>query len=81
MTMADYRMTDEELEELKKASRPVPYLIMGGMPPPSPRENAMRVWRKIAQRVGCVVDTIAPRGGDPHDFSATANPPPTGGEG
>lgn len=69
-----YRMTDEEIAELKEACRPVPYMVFGGMEPRSPRDNAMDVWNKVSARVGCKCDTIAPANtGDDRDFEAEPN--------
>lgn len=69
--MQTYRMTDPELNELMEASKPVPYMVFGGIEPRSPRDNAMDVWRKVAARVGCDVDSIDSAGtGDDHDFKA-----------
>jgi hypothetical protein len=74
--MKIYRLTDEELASLLDASKPVPYMVFGGIPPTSPREHAMRLWRHVADRVGCVVDSIADAGtGDMHDFKATPRTP------
>jgi hypothetical protein len=69
--MTTYRMTDAERKALLDASKPVPYMVIGGVPPSSPYDNAMRVWREIANRVGCEVDSIEPAStGDDHDFKA-----------
>lgn len=56
--MKRYQLTDQEFEELMDASKPVPYLVFGGVPPDSPREKAERIWRRIAQRVGCKWESI-----------------------
>jgi len=80
--MKTYRLTNEELESLLDASKPVPYMIFGGQPPPSAREHAVRLWRHVADRVGCKLDTITSAGtGDMHDFSAEPAdvPPPKPG--
>ena len=70
--MKTYRLTDEELDALKEALKPVPCLIVGGIPPASPCDKAMAVWRNVASRVGCDVNSIAPANtGDEHDFLAT----------
>jgi len=67
--MKQYTMTDSEYTELMEACKPVPYLIVGGRKPSSPRENAMHVWAKIAARVGCDCNSIAPANtGNNHDF-------------
>lgn len=55
-----YTLQEDEFVELVEASKPVPYLIAGGMSPPSQYDNAMRVWGKVAARVGCKLQTIAP---------------------
>lgn len=69
--MNTYRLTDEELKELLEASKPVPYMVIGGREPRSPRENVMDVWKKIAKDKGCDVDSIDSAGtGDQHDFKA-----------
>ncbi len=69
--MKTYRLTKEELAALKRACMPVPYMIIGGVPPESPRTKAMRVWGKVAARVGCVAATIEPgNDGDEHNFNA-----------
>ena len=69
--MKTYRMTDDELNMLMNASKPVPYLVFGGIEPRSPRDNAMDVWRTVAARVGCDVDSIEPaETGDNHEFNA-----------
>ena len=67
-----YRMTDEELGRLKEACKPVTYIVVGGVPPVSPRTKAMRVWADVARRVGCIRSTInLASTGDEHDFDAT----------
>ena len=69
--MQNYKLTDEELAELMEASKPVPYMVFGGIEPRSPRDNVMDVWRKVAARVNCEVDSIENAGtGDNHDFTA-----------
>ena len=56
----EYEMTEEQLEQILKASQPVPYLIVGGMPPPSPQESANAAWRALAQEMGFRWDTVRP---------------------
>ena len=66
-----YRLTDEELDEIMEASKPVLYMVVGGVGPRSPQEKVMDVWRKIAVRVNCDVESIGPAdSGDYHDFKA-----------
>lgn len=69
--MKNYRLSDEDLEQLLNASKPVPYMVFGGHPPSSPYDNAMRVWDVLAEKYGVVRSTIDNAGtGDMHDFIA-----------
>ena len=69
--MNKYRMTDEEYNDLLEACKPVPYMVFGGVPPERPTDKAMRVWDRIAKRVGCIQSTIDSAGtGDDRDFVA-----------
>jgi hypothetical protein len=56
--MKTYELTEKEFQELVDASKPVPYIIVGGRAPMSPYERAMLVWDKVAKRVNCERDTI-----------------------
>ncbi len=47
-----YRLTDEQYERLLHAGRPVPYMIFGGRPPPSPQENANAAWCALGRELG-----------------------------
>lgn len=67
-----YRMTDEQHDRLMAASRPVPYLVIGGVEPMSPQQNANNAWRALADEMGFVWDTVAAAGPDTHEFTAIA---------
>ncbi len=56
----EYELTEEELQSLHEACKPVPYLIIGGRPPRSPQEKANAAWRKLAIARGFVWDTVKP---------------------
>lgn len=67
----EYEMTQEDLDKILKASRPVPYMVVGGVPPSSPQENANRAWRNLADRMGFVWDSVQPvRGKSQRFFTA-----------
>lgn len=66
--MKKYTLTEIEHAELVEACKPVPYMIIGGVAPVSPAEKAMFVWKRVANRVGCDVNTIAPAGDDTREF-------------
>jgi predicted TIM-barrel fold metal-dependent hydrolase len=57
----EYELTDEELEELLDACKPVPYLIIGGVEPRSPQENANAAWRRLGEKRGFKFMTVIPR--------------------
>lgn len=66
-----YKMTDEQLAKILDACRPVPYLVMGGMPPSSPQENANRAWAALGQELGFDHITVRDAGtGDQREFFA-----------
>lgn len=48
----EYEMTEEQLAVIRDASKPVPYLVVGGMPPGSPQENAHRAWQALGDEMG-----------------------------
>jgi NTP pyrophosphatase (non-canonical NTP hydrolase) len=74
-TRQKYRLTDEEFRELVAACQPNPYLVFGGMEPESPAMAANRIWTKVAERVGCLFDTIdGADTDDQKDFTAEPKP-------
>lgn len=48
----EYKLTQKQLDTLIEASRPVPYMIFGGMEPPSPQENANHAWERLGKEMG-----------------------------
>lgn len=70
-----YEMTAEDLERLLEASRPVPYMVFGGVEPPSPYEAAMAVWRRLGERMGFDPMSVEPVTGQPQTVF-TAEPQP-----
>lgn len=59
-----YEMTEADLAALIEASRPVPYLVVGGMEPPSRQDNANRVWRALGTRMRFDYLTVQPVAGE-----------------
>lgn len=69
--MRQYRLTDEELESILNASKPVPYMIIGGHAPASSQENSNRAWQAVAAAHGFEWDSACDAGtGDNHDVLA-----------
>lgn len=48
----EFEMTQAQLEVLLEACRPVPYMVIGGHPPPSTQENANRAWCALGKELG-----------------------------
>jgi len=55
-----YEMTQENLDVLLDASKPVRYMIVGGRPPSSPQENANRAWASLGEKMGFDSTTVRP---------------------
>lgn len=69
----EYEMTDEQHERLLEACKPVPYMVMGGMPPRSPQENANGAWAALGRELGFKHMTVRPVQGKSSKFF-TAEP-------
>ena len=48
----EFTMTQQQMDKLLEACRPVPYMIFGGMPPRSPQQNANDAWCALGQEMG-----------------------------
>lgn len=70
MARKHYTMTQEQLDKLLDASKPVPYMVVGGVAPSSPQENANKAWKALGEELGFKWDTVQPAGRDPHNFTA-----------
>lgn len=44
-----YELTQEQLDTILAACRPIPYLFVGGFPPRSPQENANDAWQALGK--------------------------------
>ena len=47
-----YTMTQVQLEKILDASKPVRYMVFGGMEPRSPQENANSAWKRLGDELG-----------------------------
>lgn len=70
----EFVMSDEDLKKLYEASKPVPYILIGGIAPKSPQEYANMVWRELGKKMGFDYLTVkpVPGKGDKH-FTAELN--------
>lgn len=48
----EFEMTEEQLQRLYAASQPVTYMVIGGVPPRSPQENANAAWKQLGREMG-----------------------------
>jgi len=56
----EFEMTDEELSKILDACVPIPYIIVGGIPPSSPQQRANDAWRALAAERGFDWETVKP---------------------
>ncbi len=71
----EYTLTDDELNEIKRACAPVPYMVIGGMPPRSQQQNANDAWEALGRKRGFKWDTVRPVDGKSENvISAVASP-------
>jgi hypothetical protein len=56
----EYEMTQEDLDRLLDACKPVPYMVIGGRPPRSPEQNANAAWDALGRKMGFVGHTARP---------------------
>lgn len=68
-----FQMTQEDLDALLEASKPVPYMVVGGVAPSSPQENANAAWRRLGEKMGFDHMTVQPEGSDQRLFTAETN--------
>jgi hypothetical protein len=59
-TTVVYEMTEADLDTLLSAMAPVPYIIIGGHPPPSQQENANAAWASLGRKMGFDPMTVRP---------------------
>ena len=70
MNRKDYTMTNDELDELLDACKPVPYIIVGGVAPRSQQERANDAWARLGKKLGFDSNTVKPTGRGNRSFSA-----------
>lgn len=53
-------MSEEDLATIIEACKLVPYMIVGGMEPSTPQENANRAWATLGKKMGFDSTTVEP---------------------
>lgn len=59
----EFTMTQEQCDKLLDACKPVPYMVIGGIPPRSPQENANAAWASLGQELGFEPMSVRPVAG------------------
>ena len=58
-----FEMSKEEHTELIKSCQPTPGILVGGVSPRTPQQNANNAWKMLAGKLGFVWDTVKPVSG------------------
>ena len=56
----EFEMSEEQLNKILAACKPVPYIIVGGIAPRSPQENANAAWKSLGKEMGFDYLTVKP---------------------
>jgi len=64
----NYEMTKSDKKKLLDACQPVPYIVVGGILPRSPQENANSAWNALGEKMGFDHMTVRPISGKSTEF-------------
>lgn len=56
----EFEMSQEQLDKLLDACKPVPCIMIGGVMPRSPQENANDAWKALGEELGFKFMTVQP---------------------
>jgi len=68
--MKDFEMSQEQLDKLMAACKPVMMIALNCGQPASPQANANAAWQSLGQEMGFDHMTVSPNGKGPRFFSA-----------
>lgn len=72
----EYEMTQQDLDTLMEAMKPVPVIMLQCGNPPSQQENANNAWHRLGEKMGFDSATVQPISGEgARFFSAIPNEP------
>lgn len=63
MMRKEFEMTEKQHEKLLDACKPVTCMMVGGVTPSSPQENANRAWAALGKELGFKHMTVQPVSG------------------
>lgn len=64
----EFEMTQDDLDKILKACKPVPYMVVGGHAPRSPQEKANAAWAELGSCMGFESMTVKPVAGKGQRF-------------
>ena len=70
-------MTKEQMDTILDACKPVPYMVIGGIQPRTPQQNANDAWCNLGREMGFDGMTVQPDGSNPLHFTAEGKAPIT----
>ena len=70
--MEEFEMTQEQLDTILEACKPVTCMKIGNYMPSSPQENANRAWEELGKEMGFISTTVEPSSKGNRFFSAKA---------
>ena len=65
-----FTMTQEQLDTIMAACKPVPMIMLQCGGPRSPQENVNFAWQSLGKELGFKCDTVQPSGSDQKTFTA-----------
>lgn len=69
----EFEMTEADLDKILDAGKPVPYIVVGGVPPRSPQQKANSAWASLGAQMGFDYTTVKPvTGKESRFFTAEA---------
>lgn len=68
----EFEMTADQEAKLLEACKPVPYMVIGGVAPRSPQENANDAWCALGREMGFDGLTVEPSNKGQRFFTAVA---------
>jgi len=73
-TTTKFKMTQEDMDDLLDAMKPVPMIMLQCGEPSNQQENANNAWKSLGVKMGFDYMTVRPDGSDPRCFVAESRP-------
>lgn len=66
----EYEMSQDDYEKILEACKPVTYIVVDGLPPRNPQQNANAAWAELGKKMGFDYMTVRPSEKGVHFFTA-----------